>query len=34
MACWPIDQPGTAVREVGTIATHILDIPIWSLWLD
>lgn len=31
---WPIDQPGTAVHEVGSIATRILDIPIWSLWLD
>jgi hypothetical protein len=31
---WPIDRPGTAVHEVGTIARHILDIPIWSLWLD
>jgi Domain of unknown function (DUF4253) len=31
---WPIDKPGTAVHEVETIATHILDIPIWSLWLD
>jgi Domain of unknown function (DUF4253) len=31
---WPVDRPGTAVREVGAIAKHILDIPIWSLWLD
>jgi hypothetical protein len=31
---WPIDKPGTAVRDVGQIAEHILDIPIWSLWLD
>jgi hypothetical protein len=31
---WPIDRPGMAVREVGAIAEHILDIPIWSLWLD
>jgi hypothetical protein len=31
---WPIDKPGTAVRDVGSIAQRILDIPIWSLWLD
>lgn len=31
---WPIDKPDTAVRDVGSIAKHILDIPIWSLWLD
>ena len=31
---WPIDQPGTAARDVGGIAEHILGIPIWSLWLD
>jgi hypothetical protein len=31
---WPIDKPGTAVSHVGSIATRILDIPIWSLWLD
>lgn len=31
---WPIDRPDTAVHEVETIARHILDIPIWSLWLD
>lgn len=31
---WPIDKPGTAVNDVGSIAVHILDIPIWSLWLD
>lgn len=31
---WPADRPGTAVREVGAIAESILEIPIWSLWLD
>ncbi|HEV2375419.1 MAG TPA: DUF4253 domain-containing protein [Streptosporangiaceae bacterium] len=31
---WPIDHPGTAVREIGAIAESILDVPIWSLWLD
>lgn len=31
---WPIDRPGTAVQNVGEIAERILDIPIWSLWLD
>jgi hypothetical protein len=31
---WPIDQPDTAVRNVGEIAEQILKIPIWSLWLD
>lgn len=31
---WPIDRPGTAIHKVKTIATSILDIPIWSLWLD
>jgi hypothetical protein len=31
---WPIVAPGTAVRNVGAIAEHILSIPIWSLWLD
>jgi len=31
---WPADKPGTAVRDVGEIADRILDIPIWSLWLD
>lgn len=31
---WPIDKPGTAVQDVGSIVKHILDIPIWSLWLD
>jgi hypothetical protein len=31
---WPIDRPGTAVREIGAIAEHIKHIPIWSLWLD
>ena len=30
---WPVDKPGTAVREVGEIAERIKDIPIWSLWL-
>jgi uncharacterized protein DUF4253 len=31
---WPIDKPRTAVNDVGSIARRILDIPIWSLWLD
>lgn len=31
---WPADKPGTAVWSVGEIAELILDIPIWSLWLD
>jgi hypothetical protein len=31
---WPVDKPGTAVSDVGAIAARILDIPIWSLWLD
>ncbi len=31
---WPVDRPGTAVHEVGAIAERIMDIPIWSLWLD
>lgn|SRR5215469_6698830 len=31
---WPIDRPGWAFREIGSIAECILDIPIWSLWLD
>ncbi len=31
---WPVDRPCMAVHEVETIARHILDIPIWSLWLD
>ncbi len=31
---WPIDRPGTTVHEIGSIAERILDIPIWSLWLD
>jgi len=31
---WPADKPGTAVSDVGSIARCILDIPIWSLWLD
>ena len=31
---WPADRPGTAIHEVGTIARHIMDTPIWSLWLD
>jgi hypothetical protein len=31
---WPADRPGTAVHEVPAIAERIMDIPIWSLWLD
>ena len=31
---WPIDRPGTAVCEIGSIAECILDIPIWSMWWD
>jgi hypothetical protein len=31
---WPVDRPGTAVRDVAAIAERIKDIPIWSLWLD
>ncbi len=31
---WPIDKPGTAVRDIGGIAENTLHIPIWSLWLD
>jgi hypothetical protein len=31
---WPIDRPGTAVCEIGSIAECILDISIWSLWVD
>jgi hypothetical protein len=31
---WPIDPPGTAVCEIGSIAECILDIPIWSMWWD
>jgi hypothetical protein len=31
---WPAAKPGTSVRDVGEIADRILDIPIWSLWLD
>lgn len=31
---WPVDKPGTGIRHVGEIAERILDIPIWSLWLD
>lgn len=30
---WPADKPGIAARGVRGIAEHILDIPIWSLWL-
>jgi hypothetical protein len=31
---WPIDRRGTAIQEIGSIAERILDIPIWSMWLD
>jgi len=31
---WPVDEPDTAVSDVGSIARRILDIPVWSLWLD
>jgi len=31
---WPIDRHGTGVQEIGSIAECILDIPVWSLWLD
>ncbi len=31
---WPIDRPGTAVCEIGSIAECILDVPIWSMWWD
>jgi hypothetical protein len=31
---WPIDRPGTAGRDIDEITERILDIPIWSLWLD
>lgn len=30
----PIDRHGTGVQEIGSIAECILDIPVWSLWLD
>jgi uncharacterized protein DUF4253 len=31
---WPADRPGTAVHEIGAITEHIMNVPIWSLWLD
>ena len=31
---WPIDHHGRVLHDVGSIAKSILDIPIWSLWLD
>jgi Domain of unknown function (DUF4253) len=31
---WPIDKPGTAEKDIASIAEHVLCIPIWSLWLD
>jgi hypothetical protein len=31
---WPIDPPGTAVRSVEDIAELIVNIPVWSMWLD
>ena len=31
---WPIDKPGTAEKDIGSIAESILGIPIWSMWLD
>jgi len=31
---WTIGNPETAVDSIQDIAEYILDIPIWSLWLD
>jgi hypothetical protein len=31
---WPVDKPGTAEKDIGSIAESILRVPIWSMWLD
>jgi Domain of unknown function (DUF4253) len=31
---WPIERPGTAVRDVPEIAELITGAPFWALWLD
>jgi hypothetical protein len=31
---WPIERPGTAMRDVPGIADYTVGAPFWTLWLD